>query len=331
MIAPDSTDYSRSLIRELHYRSIDPDAGIVIREPDVGEVGYWVGSPGAMWDPGTKSYYLTYRRRRPPGDTPGRGYLSLVARSSDGVHFEDIAAISQDQLDTQSIERSCLRRLDGSWVWYLGYVDPADSRWRIDMVSAPTIDALDVASLRPVLTAESTGTEGVKDPYVMTVGPTLLMFASYAASIPMTPEARADAHSTGDIYARGVTTAPTGLATSLDGRRFDWQGTVLDVGTGWDKQQARLNTIIPTKRHYLGLYDGSADADGNYEERCGLAMSFDLTNWLRLTPDGPLYRSPHASGSMRYTDVVTTGPRPLLYYEYARPDGSHDLRVIPIG
>ena len=90
-----------------------------------------------------------------------------------------------------------------------------------DLVSAPTIDALDVASLRPVLTAESTGTEGVKDPYVMTVGPTLLMFASYAASIPMTPEARADAHSTGDIYARGVTTAPTGLATSLDGRRFD--------------------------------------------------------------------------------------------------------------
>ncbi len=59
-------------------------------------------------------------------------------------------------------------------------------------------------------------------------------------------------------------------------------------------------------------------------------MSFDLTSWLRLTPDGPLYRSPHASGSMRYTDVVTTGPRPLLYYEYARPDGSHDLRVIPL-
>jgi hypothetical protein len=30
---------------------------------------------------------------------------------------------------------------------------------------------------------------------------------------------------------------------------------------------------------------------------------------------------------VRYIDVLQDGPRLLYYYECARPDGSHDLRV----
>lgn len=314
-----------------HPSSFDPETGITIRQPDQQGVGYWVGGPGVMWDAPTNAYFLTYRRRRPAGTTPGRGYLSVIARSDDGIHFEDILAIHQDQLDTLSIERTCLRRLgDDLWALYIGFVDPADHRWRIDMVTATTPDRIDVRNRRPVLTAQSTGTEGVKDPYLVSVGPAQFLYVSYAATTEMTPAERVAAHSTADIYNQGVTTAPTGLATSLDGQTFDWRGTALGVGAGWDKQQARLNNVVACDGYFVGLYDGSANAEENYEERCGLALSFDLTTWLSLTPRGPLYQSPHASRSMRYTDIVTAGPRLLLYYEYALADGSHDLRVLPL-
>jgi hypothetical protein len=59
-------------------------------------------------------------------------------------------------------------------------------------------------------------------------------------------------------------------------------------------------------------------------------MSFNLTDWNRLTPSGPHYQSPHSTRSMRYADVVTNGTNTNLYYEYAKPDGSHDLRVLPV-
>jgi hypothetical protein len=36
--------------------------------------------------------------------------------------------------------------------------------------------------------------------------------------------------------------------------------------------------------------------------------------------------SPHATGSLRYLDALDLRER-LLYYEYARPDGSHELRL----
>ena len=117
--------------------------------------------------------------------------------------------------------------------------------------------------------AQSTGTEGVKDPYLVSVGSAKFMYVSYAATIEMTPAERAAAHSTADIYNQGVTTAPTGLATSLDGRTFDWRGTALGVGAGWDKQQARLNNVVACDGYFVGLYDGSANAQENYEERCG--------------------------------------------------------------
>lgn len=42
---------------------------------------------------------------------------------------------------------------------------------------------------------------------------------------------------------------------------------------------------------------------------------------------GPILVSPHGSGSLRYMDAVPFEDRILYYYEYARPDGSHELRV----
>lgn len=78
---------------------------------------------------------------------------------------------------------------------------------------------------------------------------------------------------------------------------------------------------------YLGFYDGSAGASESYEERRGLANSTTLTQWVRLTPNGPKIDSPYATGSFRYVDAVQVGDAVRLYYECARSDGSHELRV----
>ena len=37
--------------------------------------------------------------------------------------------------------------------------------------------------------------------------------------------------------------------------------------------------------------------------------------------------SPHASGSLRYIDAVRLREDIYCYYEYARPDGSRELRM----
>jgi hypothetical protein len=121
--------------------------------------------------------------------------------------------------------------------------------------------------------------------------------------------------------------APTSLAVSEDGIRFRWQGEVFGVGSGWDRYQARLTSIVRSGRGFVGFYDGSAGPDQDTEERLGLAVSSDLVRWRRSSADGPWLESPHATGSLRYLDALERDGEWLLYYEYARPDGSHELRL----
>lgn len=313
---------------------LDPASGTVVRGPAGDTPGSWVGAPSVYRDPASGDFYLTYRRRKPRGTGSDRGYAGYIARGTDGVHFTDIWTMKKAELDSPSMERFCLRRAGERWLLYVSYVDPADNRWRIDVLTADAPDAFSPGSRAPVLTADSTGTEGVKDPYVLQAGPVWLMYVSYAAATPLTPQERATAHATADIYNTGATRFPTGLATSLDGIGYDWQGETFPVGEGWDRYQSRITGLFRASPGWTALYDGSSSKAENYEERCGLAYSLDLTHWLRLTPKGPVLASPHASGSVRYLDTVADGDGVRFYYEYAREDGSHDLRVtdpVPIG
>ena len=45
----------------------NPQEGIVVREPLGQGNGYWVGAPGAYFEPKSNQYFLTYRIRRPRG------------------------------------------------------------------------------------------------------------------------------------------------------------------------------------------------------------------------------------------------------------------------
>lgn len=303
-----------------------PEQGVAIREPEADGPGYWAGAPGACYDHVTGAFYLTYRRRRQRGLTADRGYACFIARSTDGIQFDDVWSVRKEQLQSASMERFSLRRDGDRWLLFISYVDPADNRWRIDVIEASSPDGFGIGTRRPALTSATTGTEGVKDPFVMRMGPAWLIFASYAAPAAMTAAEREAAHATADIYATGATSFPTGLATSLDGVTWDWHGQILGVGDGWDRYQARICSVMPADNGWLAFYDGSADKAENYEERCGLALSLNLTGWLRLTVRGPALVTADG-GSLRYLDSVRADGTRYFYYEYARPGGGHDLRV----
>jgi len=238
--------------------------------------------------------------------------------------------VQKEEWQTSSMERFCLfRSPHGRYCLFASYVDPIDNRWRIDVMEADAPDQFEASRRQTVLTAADCGQgiEGVKDPWVFTIAGHHYMLISAAAGVA-DPTRQVEMHATADVYNTGILTAPTGWATSVDGRRWRWRGLLMDVGHAgaWDAYQTRLNTVLYRPPAWVGLYDGSAGHVGNYEERTGLAMSLDLRTWERLTPDVPALTSPHGSGSLRYVDVLAHSGKLRYYYEYARPDGSHELR-----
>jgi hypothetical protein len=307
----------------------DPEQGETIFTPEASEKGYWVGCPGVLYEPAPRRFLLTYRQRRPRGATLDRGWRCAVAESADGRSFKDIWSVTKDQLSTPSMERfSLFRATDGRYRLYISYVDPVDNRWRIDSIEANSPDGFRLEDRVAVFTADSTNTEGIKDPYTVRVGQTTYLFATIARARAFTQEERSLAHATADIHNTGLTTAPTGLAVSEDeGGTWSWQGEALAGGDGWDAYECRLNSVFPMDEGYVGFYDGSATVEENYEEHCGLAVSSDLREWRRLTVSSPWVVSPHASGSLRYEAAVRAESEVFLYYEYARPGGAHELRL----
>jgi hypothetical protein len=145
----------------------DPADSVLIREPERSEPGFWVGCASVLVD-GDRTW-LTYRERRPRGAAPERGWRCAIAVSRDGLRFDDVWEIHKDELESPSMERFDLTRTGDGYELFLSYVDPADGRWRIDTVTATRPEDFDVATRRPALTAESTATEGVKDPVVVVI------------------------------------------------------------------------------------------------------------------------------------------------------------------
>ena len=54
-----------------------------------------------------------------------------------------------------------------------------------------------------------------------------------------------------------------------------------------------------------------------------------MWRWQRLTAGRPWIASPHGGGAARYLDAVVVDGQWHVYYEMARADGAHDLRLQP--
>ncbi|NLC58431.1 MAG: hypothetical protein GX774_16480 [Armatimonadetes bacterium] len=306
----------------------DPRTGSTVIEPPGSGAGWWAGAPSACYDEQRRRYLLYYRLRKPRA--LGRGGECRIAASEDGLRFETIWSARREEFGSQSIERSCLvQSPEGRWRLFIAYVDPADERWRIDLLEADRPEEFRPAERQKVLTAADIGGEGVKDPVVYRQEGGWLMVVSYAPAKPDAPAAeREQMHATADVYNTGIVKSHTGLALSEDGRSFTWAGDILSPpDTGWDSYCTRVSALLPTPHGWVALYDGSASVAENYEERAGVATGPDLRHLQRQTVDGPALTSPHASGSVRYVEALRRPGEIHYYYEYARPDGSHELRV----
>jgi hypothetical protein len=302
-------------------------AGSIIRQPVGFESGYWAGAPGAFYAAGEGAWYLTYRLRRPRGVPPDRGGEARIARSTDLKTWQDVWSVTKDKFNSASIERCALHRSqDGQWRYFVSYVDPADGRWCVSVLEAGRPQAFEPAGARPLFKAPPLGLEGIKDPWIVEYQGTFHMFLSVA--LP-TARTNAQSHASLDIFNTGECVSATGLATSKDLEHWQWQGVVFapDAG-GWDRYCRRLNSVVPRDGGFLAFYDGSAGHEENYEEKTGLAASADLRHWQSLTPEGPRLTSPQASGSLRYLEARVLDREAYLFYEFARPDGAHDLRLV---
>lgn len=304
----------------------DPTEGVTLAEPDGKGLGNWAGAPN-IWVDETGDFWLVYRLRKPH---PYRGYLLKIARSSDGVKFTTVWEMTKEQLGTESMERCALIQLDKNlWSLFVSFVDPADRRWRIDAMDAPSPDRFDPSKRFKVLTAGDVGVEGVKDPVVYRLAGLWLMFISFSPTPPqVTAELEQKMHATGDVFATGLSRSATGLAVSDDAEVWEWQGEVFSNRPGeWDGYAGRICSVVHREPIFIAFYDGSRTVEENYEEKTGIAFSFDLRHWERVSRKKPALTSPYGTGSLRYMAVVPCGSDWFCYYEFCRPDGSHELRL----
>lgn len=306
----------------------DPAEGMLVRSPLGNGPGWWAGAPSATFDPTSNTFYLAYRLRQPHEQE--RGVECRIASSVNGIGFTDIWALPKGSLDVVSLGRaSLLRGLDLKWRLYLSYVDPSDRRWYTGYMEADEPDRFDPATFTRLLSPALVRSEGVRDPNAVIIGRMVYLFASYAVSPPDLPAASGSP--------MPPMRARSGAAMSADGRRFQWLGDVSpvasDVSTGpdelrWDDYCCRLSALLPLDTGgFLAFYDGGTTAEDNYEEKTGLAVTFDLRSYLSLSPERPTLVSPYGSGSLRYVDVLPVGMELFYYYEICRPDGAHELRV----
>ena len=305
-------------------------AGHVLREPVGFANGYWAGAPGVFYAADEAAWYLTYRLRRPRGVEPDRGGEARIARSTDLKQWQELWSVTKDKFNSASIERCALRKgADKVWRYFISYVDPADGRWCVSVIKAAKVADLDPAGAKPLFKAAPLGLEGIKDPWILQHQSLFYMFLSVATA---TPRTSAQSHATLDIFNTGECVSATGLATSTDLENWQWQGVVFaPEAEGWDRYCRRINSVVALEGKFLAFYDGSAGHHQNYEEKTGLALSADLRHWRSLTPRGPWLTSPHSSGALRYVDAQVLGREVQLFYEFARPDAAHDLRLLAAG
>ena len=302
----------------------DPAQGVVIKQPEESANGYWVGAPSAWVE--RDQIFLSARHRRPLG--AGRGWKSSISLSDGGDEFQEIWACFAGDFDTSSIERSALVRApDGPWRYYVSYVD-SDRRWAIDLLEADDPREFDPLRRIRVLDSASTLSEGVKDPVVLFIGGLTYMFVPYAPRESVVPgSSYEDLHSSQNVFTTGLVLHPTGLWTSPCGRNFTFQRDITLPGNGWDRNVARISSVVMHEQGFVIFYDGRVTDGDVYEDKTGVCSSLDLVNVIKHTVAGPILESPFGTGCLRYLECVRYGDELLYFYELGRTDGAHELRL----
>jgi hypothetical protein len=254
---------------------------VAVPAPGTG-FGCWAGAPSAALDD-DGSVLLAYRVR----DVERRGAEVVIAR---GEAFAPLVSLGKERFGAESLERPALVRAEAGWRLYVCCATPGSKHWWIAALDAPDVAGL--AQAEPVTVLPGDAATGVKDPVVRRGGDG---WQAWICCHPLDEPGEEDR----------MTTA---FATSEDGLRWEWHGTVLAPRPGaWDARGARVTAVLADGTVY---YDGRATKEENFRERTGIVGG----------------ESPVAD--VRYLDVLALpGGGWRLFYEAPLPDGSHELRT----
>lgn len=282
-------------------------AEVAIPAPGEGP-GFWVGASSAIEVNG--AIYLAYRTRQPI--ELGRGQGVIVARSDDGVHFETVDTVSKEYMDAESLERPTLTYTpDGKWRLYLSCATTGTKHWRVELLEADDPSQFSNAERRGILPGDDKW--GVKDTVIQYhEGMWYLWATMHPLDIP-----EAEDRMISDY------------ATSDDGLEWQWRGTALapTPESTWDSRGTRITAVHMSARGVIAFYDGRASAAENYDERTGIAIGEAPDHLESVTRDSPIGQSADGK-ALRYLDLVQLHDGSFrLYYELAKPDGSHELRT----
>jgi len=281
-------------------------ATVVVQPPGQGN-GFWAGGPSVVHDDGV--FYLAYRLRRPVDR--GRGYANVVARSTDGIHFDTVATLSAETFRCASLERPALiRRPDGGWRIYVSCSTFGSKHWWVEAVdTAPGGDITELSDGVRTVVLPGDATSAWKDVVVARDGDRWRMWAC---------EHLLDR---GDDEADRMRSV---FLTSSDGLSWTRQRVALAPTPGsWDARGARITSAWEADGSWLASYDGRASAAENWFERTGFAIGATPDEFTAVA--GPVDRD---GTTLRYVTIARLQTGLRVYFEAQRPDGANDLRTV---
>lgn len=318
--------------------------------------GNWFGG-GNLVEDNRGTLYLSGRYRVPGDARSGaerdqRGLELAIFRSRDrGGSFEKICQWSKADLDVDgqtvlSVEGSALHWTEdgvelfvssekatlGYPAGFEAYQKPGTGVWTIDRMEAPSVEELNAAPVRTVLTSVDPRFLHVKDPvaYDAPNGDFVLLFCTHPY---------------------GWTSSNTGYAIRRSGDDR-WSKTEMEFfprGFTWDVAITRGTCVVDVPRHgsfsddaiSLVFYDGGESLRAldehprarqrprgySCEEIGGAAYVLDQ-NWSgirRLSEYAPWFISPHGTGCSRYVDVLAARDGYYVTWQQSQPDFSQPL------
>jgi hypothetical protein len=276
-------------------------AGEVAAAPPGDGVGFWAGGPSAAVVDDTM--WLAYRLRRPVDQ--GRGFANVIARSADGVHFDETSRVSSAEFGAASLERPALVPLpNGGFRLFVSCSTWQSKHWWVEAID---LDEAGRPTERRQVVLPGDAATAWKDVVVHRTGDDWQM---WACRHPLDG---------GDDEADRMS---SWYATSSDGLHWDFVGEALGPTPGrWDARGARIASVLRLDGEWTALYDGRASSAENWHERTGVAFGESGASF-RAAGDPTL-----PGATARYLSVATLPDGYRLYWEASRVDGAHDLRT----
>lgn len=337
---------------------VDQRQARVLIEPNRRQSGFWFGG-GNLAQDGDGRLWLSGRYRNVGDSRLGleageRGLeCALFASRDGGRSFQKVRSWSKAELSRPaarvvSIEGTALhRRADGVWELYVSsekawdyppeqraFLKPGCGVWSIDVLSGPSPDRLESASLRQVLReADDAAWLHVKDPvvYARPDGGTHLIYCShpYCWSSANTGLAvREPGAESFQVVARQL--VPRGPAWDVAGTRVTCRFAVPRLGVFAALPPVSVlfyDGLECVRQHDENRRAVQRPRGYSCEELGGAMVGLDdeFPRYERLSHLAPLFVSPYGTGCSRYVDVLTCGDRLVATWQQSQEDLSQPL------